>query len=56
MTSSPERRTRRCKNGRRLVDTLRKEVRQMRITLHIGPFKVTITISKPAKKDRHSGK
>ena len=35
---------------------LRKEVRTMRITFHIGPYTVTITVKETHKKNRHSAK
>ena len=36
------------------ADTSEKEVKPMRITLHIGPYTVTIIVKR--RKNRHSGK
>ena len=41
-------------NGRRLAPPSGKEVRHMRITIHIGAFTVTIIVKK--RGNRHSAK
>ena len=43
-------------NARRLLRILRKEVRTMRITFHIGKYTVTIIVYERKKSSRHSAK
>ena len=52
----PARAEGRTQTRRRLLLHLRKEVRTMRITFHIGRYTVTIIVYERKKSNRHSGK